>query len=554
MSKTRSFSIYLLKDGFDQTNTLKEDHKLDDQITGNDLPEGATLFVLDNDPHPPWWKAYFGIDAKLNQVLKGAIIFLPVNGRTFAITFGHVYHNLNDTSYEYDFGLRVTLNCVDPEKLKSTDILEPSGAKRQRTQLPVDSDLTYFDFDRDSTILKSLTGKVKDEYKKLFKHATGASNIRISSDVTPDGLPGLCATLLELYSDDAYKTAFPEIQNISPVRDPVEIGILNNKLLDAVHAKSDDLALAIPEIINYHDGLWATFSGAGGGLIYDDVYMARYFEYLDENGVDLADVELDTLRKHGLVLTDEDGKAHGQKHSILKCLVFDTVMGAANKTYHLSEGNWYLVDTDYVARLTTYLDPLCVDTTLEAFNHENEGAYNEAISNALETRINLDKTSVAPKGQRQIEPCDVFELRDGKAVLHHVKISTLSAQLSHLFNQGLNSVKLLRGDTESMDKMKALVAAGAPEENKQDYMNPLENDLLKVVFEIVTHKDKDDKSLNLPLFSRISLMRCMKELKMMSIEAEFCFVDDQSPKNAGKKKKRKPRKKGEDEVIEAQSA
>jgi len=554
MSKTRSFSIYLLKEGQDETNTLKDDHKLDDQIIGNDLPEGAKLYVLDNLPHPPWWKSYFGIQKNLNQVLKGAIIFLPVGDRTFAITFGHVFHNLKDTSYEYDFGLRVTLNCVDPEKLKSTDILEPAGAKRQRTQLPVDSDLTYFDFDRDSTILKSLTGKVKDEHKKLFKHATGASNIRISSDVTPAGLPDLCAKLLELYNDDSYKTAFPEIQNISPVRDPVVIDSLNTKLLEAVHAQDDDLALAIPEIINYQDGLWATFSGAGVGLVYDDVYMARYFEYLDAHDVELNTIDVDALKKHCLVLTDEDGKSHGQKHSILKCLVFDTVLGTANKTYHLSEGNWYLVDTDYIAKLTTYLNPLCVDTTLEAFNHENEGAYNKATSAALEARICLDIKNIAPKGQKQVEPCDIFELRDGKAVLHHVKISTLSAQLSHLFNQGVNSVKLLRGDAESMGKMKSLVEAGAPDANKQKYIEPLEKDSLKVVFEIITHKDKDDKSLNLPLFSRISLMRCMKELKMMSIEAEYCFVDDQSPKNAGKKKKRKPRKKNDGEAVEAQAA
>ena len=155
MSKTHSFSIYLLKEGFDATNALKEDHALEDDVTGDDLPEGASLFVLDSDPMPPWWRSYFGIKKTLLQTLKAAVVFVPVGERTFAITFGHVQHNLRDTSYEYDFGLRVTLNCVDPDKLKSTDVLMPNGSKRQRTQVPVDSDLTYFDFDRDATILKS---------------------------------------------------------------------------------------------------------------------------------------------------------------------------------------------------------------------------------------------------------------------------------------------------------------------------------------------------------------------------------------------------------------
>jgi uncharacterized protein (TIGR04141 family) len=118
MSKSRSFSIYLLKEGFDSSNALKDDHKLDDEIVGERLPENATLYILDNQPTPPWWKSYFGIQQPLTQSLKGAIIFLPVGNRTFAITFGHVYHNLHEASYEYDFGLRVTLNCLDPDKLK----------------------------------------------------------------------------------------------------------------------------------------------------------------------------------------------------------------------------------------------------------------------------------------------------------------------------------------------------------------------------------------------------------------------------------------------------
>jgi uncharacterized protein (TIGR04141 family) len=161
MSKTRSFSIYLLKEGFDANNALEEEHELDDEVVADFLPPGASLFVHDRDPHPPWWKDYFGIKKTLSLASKGALIFLPVGKRCFALCFGHVAHNLKDTSYEYDFGLKVTLNCVDPNELKSTDSLEPGVGRRQRTQLPVGSDLTLFDFDRDSSILRRLTGKVR---------------------------------------------------------------------------------------------------------------------------------------------------------------------------------------------------------------------------------------------------------------------------------------------------------------------------------------------------------------------------------------------------------
>jgi uncharacterized protein (TIGR04141 family) len=153
MSRSRSFSIYLLKEGFDPTDALKDDHRLEEGVESTELPEGAVLFVLDNRPHDPWWKEYFGVRKPLKQVTKGALVFLPVGDRWFALSFGFVFHDLKDESYEYDFGIRVTLNSLD------TDVLEPGVARRQRTQVPVESDLTYFDFDRDNAILKSLTGK-----------------------------------------------------------------------------------------------------------------------------------------------------------------------------------------------------------------------------------------------------------------------------------------------------------------------------------------------------------------------------------------------------------
>jgi uncharacterized protein (TIGR04141 family) len=128
-------------------------------------------------------------------------------------------------------------------------------------------------------------------------------------------------------------------------------------------------------------------------------------------------------------------------------------------------------------------------------------------------------------------------------VLHCVKISTLSAQLSHLFNQGTNSVNLMRSEPAALTNMQALVGQGLADAEKQALVEPLTNDKFRVVFGIVTHKDKAPKSDNLPLFSRISLMRCMKEFKRMGIAAEYCFIPDVSPKSDGKKRKRK--KKGD---------
>lgn len=535
MARSRSFSIYLLKESFNGENTLKDEHGLD-EVTSALLPEGATIFVLDNVPYPPWWKDYFKIEEDLTQVTKGAMVFLPVAGRTFALCFGHVAHNLKEESYEYDFGLRVTLNCVDPKELRSTDSLDPGVGRRQRTQLPIGSDLTLFDFDKDSSVLRRLTGKVKAEHRELFKQATGASNLRVNSDASANNLGALCEKLLNLYHSDAYKEIFNDIQNIVPVRDPVLIAKLDQKLVEAVRAKDDALALVIPDMVDYDGALFYSFSGAGPDLQYEDLFMARYYEYLERREVDLNTIGIDQLKGYRLIIEDENGVAK-DRHRVHMSLIFDTTLDGAS--FHLSEGHWYKVESEYVKKIEEYLDPFCVGLPLPAYEHKTEGEYNEAITTANEPLICLDETSISPDGQTAIEPCDIYYLEEGFGVFCHVKVSTLSAKLSHLFNQGANPIQLLRLDAAAMEKLKALLKEKAGNNSFDELTSPLDQDKLAVIFAIVTHKNKDNKSKNIPLFSRISLMRNMKSLQAGHIRGRFGFIEDRSPKGATKKKPRK---------------
>jgi hypothetical protein len=78
-------TLYLLKQSFDATNALRQDHVLDDALAAAGLPEGAKLFVLDGQPRPPWRKSYFRIEQPLSQMNKGALIFLPVDARERAL-------------------------------------------------------------------------------------------------------------------------------------------------------------------------------------------------------------------------------------------------------------------------------------------------------------------------------------------------------------------------------------------------------------------------------------------------------------------------------------
>lgn len=540
MSKIRPFSIYLLRPGFSATSSLSQDHTLQ-KADSPALPEGSSIYILDKMPTEPWWKTYFRLGLELKQAGKGALVFLPVGDRFFALSFGHVYHNLKDEAYEHDFGLKVTLNCVDPKELKSTDTLEPGAARRQRTQLPVGSDLTFFDFDKDTSILKSLTGKVLDVYKNLFTHVTGSSSLLIKSEISVEGLVNFCKVLLDLYTRDDYRTTFPEIENVVPVRDPTVLARLDDKLIEALRERSQSVYLTIPDILDYRQiGYFAEFSGAGSSLQYPDVFIDKYYEYLESQGLAIDAIDGAELASHRLKLTDGDGKAR-KSYSLLKCLIFDTALDAGTQSFHLTDGQWYKVENSYIAKLSGVIDPLCFDLNLPCYDHADEGDYNIAVASSDAAMVCLHKSSIAPPGQTMIEPCDLYSVEDGTAVFHHVKRSTVSMQLSHLFNQGVNSIELIKGETVCLERLKTAIAENAHPDRAEALIAPCDNQRFRVVFCVVTHKDKSNKSENLPLFSRVSLMRAARRLRMYSTDCRLVFIQDGSKSLAGIKRKRKPR-------------
>lgn len=522
MAKSKNFSIYLLKNGFDVRNSLKEDNQLKLlEETDTSIPDGGIMYYGQNPTRTPWWKEYWGISQELRQTSVSAIVFLPVNNRWFALTFGASYHNLKENSYEYDFGLRTTLNTLDPEKIKSTDLLMPETAKRQRIQIPNASNLTYFDFNTDESIVKRLTGAVKEEYRGLLRNATGASSLRFATVCEASELIELCSRLLEIYLRRDYEESFPDLHNITPIKDPDLINSLENQLLIAFQEESINLTLGIPDIVDYSTNFRVKYrGGTGRSKEYEDVFIGNYREYLHERQIDVDDISYFT--KHSLCILDENGNIL-QTFSIYKSLLFDCTHN--NKTYHLCDGCWYEISTNFIERLKSELDPIFADThdILCECNQKREDEYNIEAQHSSPEELNvccLDKCSIAPHGQRNVEPCDLIAVKNNMAELIHNKISTRSAYLSHLFNQGVNSVMLLRQNVEAKDKLKELVGHNPSLEEK------INNDQYHVTYGIISNKRRNLKSNALPLFSRISLLRCVKTLKLMKIPTTVFLIKD----------------------------
>lgn len=546
--KSRPFSIYLLKQGFNATNALADDHDLLEAEGATQAPEGSTLYILDAERKRPWWREYFGVQEDLWQQFKGALLFLPVGNRCFALSFGQVFHHINDEAFEYDFGLRVTLNSLDPHELKSADMIEPGPARRKRTQVPISTELTYLDFDGNSEIIKSLTGKVKNEHKELFTTATGSASLKISIKIAPAALATRCEALLALYESEEYKTTFPNIQNIVPVKDPVDVKKLDALFLDSVKTRDGFTTLTVPDIVDYRDNTCCVFNGpCGASDVYPDISIEAFYDYLGDD-FDLNTLTLEQLKSCRMVLTDAEGTP-GRSYSLYRSLIFDVEQVGENVIYHLNEGDWYKAEKSFVERLKTYLDAKCEATDLCPYNHDgakdgnavySEENYSAAIPGWQGRFICLDQTDISPAGSTSIEPCDLYSVQTDassscghRAALYHLKISTRSAHLSHLFNQGVNSIELIKLEETSRDKLKQLIANKLGANDQNTYLSPFDQFDLKVVFGVITHKNPALRSDNLPLFSKISLMRNMQRLDLMSVPSALTFIEDASPAKGG---------------------
>ena len=525
MAKSRLFSIYLLKTGYNPEKALDSEHQLGDSVPVANLPEKAVFYIKDAMPKEPWWKDYFKIDKNLKQVLKGAILFLPVEDRFVALTFGHTYTLLKKESYEYDFGLITTLNALDPNKIKSTDILMPETAKRARIQIPNESNLNFFDINNDESLIKKLTGKVKEEYQSILSNVSGANNIRISSKVEADQLINLCKKLLETYKKQDYKKSFPNINNVSPIKDPKLIKKLHKKLLKAFKDESIDLVLTIPEVIESFEYNYIKYKGEGASNNkFEDVYIDNYREYLKEKNI--SELSSEYLKKHKLCLVDENEDTK-YIYSVYKCLLFDCELDS--NTYHLCDGKWYYVEKNYIKKIENFLNQRFINhDVLISCNEHYEKDFSKNIVNQNKNYICLDFKNISPRGETQIEPSDLYTVEQNTAVLIHIKISTRSSYLSHLFNQGINSIQLIRSNEESKKKLKNLL------KNNKNFTDPIDKNQFKVTYGIITKKNKEKKSKCLPLFSRISLKRAIENLLAMGIKSNVVLIEDKFNRNKKK--------------------
>lgn len=501
----RSVTIYLLREDIVRPEeALRSPAKLKSFDVGSGSARIGRLYVQSSRPQVPRWAKLFSNYLDVNELgrvsTSSAVFLVQIKKRLFALTFGQGRHLLNPGAWEERFGLKVALNCIEENHLRSIDKRTFDAiARHTRVQSSREAAPPDFGLDIEQDLLRAVTGTPTDE--RLGKKLDGMDALHVLARVEISELGEMLSMYLEKFHDTTYKKVFPWVDHIAEVSNPKTIDELDQRLMDRVNSEDLDRCwLAVPEVVD-----WAEISGFRYGFgartpEYHDLHFPEFLASLREG----SSVTLEVLkRRHAHCIGDEGHEI--DEWPIYQCIYCEIEHNG--DSYLLSGGKWYRVNRDFVTEVNADFERLPrFPRALADYDDDTEAAYCERVAGAGGGQYALmdRKTIQIGGGYSKVEFCDLFsQAKD----LVHVKRYGGSSVLSHLFSQGLVSGEAFRSDTKFRQDVDALL----PRTHKMadPSMAPNASDY-QIVFAVVS--DSPDP-LTLPFFSKINLRHAARRLQ-----------------------------------------
>ncbi len=537
-----SYTLYLAKQSladFSEYLTENAKQKVDQpehqRLVVEDLGERAELFIFWGFSGPPEWMK------RLDQRVQGvrlenrksvaALLFVQVGAHVLVITFAHGWMLLNENLFESDFGLRVAVNALNPEKLKRLERSNLGDALQGVSQSPFQRDFNSFGVDDALDLVKKLSGAAQDA--SGLDTVTGARSLKITGEYSFDDVVAMSSDIVSLYTSTDYRnTAFSVLDSVLPVTDgPLNVELLQ-MAVDSIRASEDRFELGLPANTEA-EGVSFRFAGPGLRRAYPDLLLRHYTEAL---GGDLAAISINTLSSHKIISEFDDDRPN-MTWSLKKALLGS--LSRNGERYAINDGQWYRIDDAFRQSVENQFDSVVADwdvpkpdpilkTYDEAGNGriEPEGVYNTRIAVDLGL-VCLDTESITiPEVIRSgFEPCDLLDV-ENKRFVHVKKSSRRSNILSHFFKQGSNSGQQFKKVPATWPQLIQLVRNNGHEAEAQS-LEAMGGELSNgwtVEFWIVD-APRADGSFNIPFFSKISLRDEVTDLRAMQYNVALRFIE-----------------------------
>ncbi len=472
--------------------------------------------------------------AKLKNRSVSAILMIEQLGRQFVIAFGHGRFMIEPSLIEDRFGIRVVLNSISPDKVASIDRQTfDASPKISRVQTIKATSVSDFMISPEQDLLRGLVGFTKPEYRSaLGTVIAGIDSFKTSIPIELSELSKLLSIALERSESKDYlerdsqgnNSQFAWVENLLPVKDKALIDELDNEVWSRLSSRElENMWLAVPDIID-----WSQVTGFS--------YAPSSSENNSEPNLDLEkflstlrkDATLETVKRKEILMLFASG-VPPQRFSAFKCIYAEVKKNMDLFILHV--GTWFRVKGSFQTAVENYFKLLPrkpFATPFMEYEHGGEGAYNEAVCAAdTQTYGMLDRQLVKFGGTYdKIEVCDILKASPHDSTkgieFIHVKRGRSSANLSHLFSQGLVASTLLVRESNFVAEV-----------NKQ--LEKLGLTLLpnkfsavgnEVVFAII-HGAAGTK-LDIPFFSKVTLQNCGKSISAFGYSVSLMHIPESS--------------------------
>ena len=522
---TQGYTIYLLKDSVKSfAAALDPEKNVTQHDLNNNLGFAGTLFVGEQNQSQPGWVNLLNphLQTPVARAFSAnipAVLLVNYDKRIFAVTFGYGKGLLAGSSWVRDFGLKVTLNRVDPDKLRSVDTKTYEDmVLSTRRQASRSSTVNTFELDVARDLVRGVTGDSKDT--TFFKRLTGSDSLSLTTQLPFEDFGDLLDELLVAYSEKKYKTNFGWIDNVKEVDVKVRQE-LDDLLVAALRGGNiGGMHLAPADVVEWKDVAGFNFTGGKKTITYPELDLR---DYLDVVKGDLAKLDIDQLKRHKVRLRDEGSDVFRDQWPIYECLVWET--DSKGKIYVLFDSRWFEIEKAYATRVTNYVNSISAASLAlpQGKLGEDEGVYNESVANGDPKRFALlDKQTIRANGAAT--PIEFCDLMSDAGHLVHVKKRSSSATLSHLFSQGSVSADAFLSDfvvrREIRAKLKKL------KKNAHITLIPTKRPTpaaFEVVYAILA-KDGAAWPPSLPFFSAVNLMHHANRIQNLGFKVSLQHV------------------------------
>ncbi|WP_312932131.1 TIGR04141 family sporadically distributed protein [Stutzerimonas nitrititolerans] len=489
------------------------------------------LFVKIPTEKKPKWSGFteditgVSLDELANRS-SSAVLIIKTSQATIAFTFGYGRFLIDAKYFVQDFGIKTALNTLNHDSLRSVDLFTlEDQAVQKKSQASRESSVGVFGIDISRDVLRAVTGSPKDGVS-LRNISGGDAIYSFGIEMDVEEIPKLVDLLSDYYANDSYKSNFSWVDNIRKIKEKSEIDYLDLKLVDKIKAKSTEIIITIPEIIQWDSIYGFSFTRTKSSI----KPIIEPKEYLDN--IDVATLSIESIKRDRLFVYDVHENEH--EHQIYKCIYFEHK--ETDKTYILFAGLWYEIDNSFVTRVDATLSQIEISSLAfpkvyvwdevkdgkTKLKIEPEGDYNERASASHAYHL-LDKKLIkSNRTTTSIELCDL--MTDSKQFIHVKHRKGGSAGLSHLFAQGSVSAEILLGDKEFRKKARTVLKKVRSGLQDAVPLDSFKSDGVEVVF-LILGEDSATLKSNLPFFSKVNLSKAFENLSQRGFKVSIAGVE-----------------------------